>query len=124
LLEHDALVQRYRHFFALLDLSALEERQASRCAPGPCPHPETAYFKALLIRICEEKRSMTQLRTFLVEHPLLVLEFGFRPLPDATAPYGFDVQHTVPSDRWLREKLRRLDPALLQSLVQATMAVL
>jgi hypothetical protein len=44
------------------------------------------------------------LRTFLVEHPLLVLELGFHPVPDATAFYGFDVQGTVPTARWLREK--------------------
>ena len=34
LLEHDALVQRYRHFFALLDWSAVHERDASRRAPA------------------------------------------------------------------------------------------
>jgi hypothetical protein len=97
LLEHDALVQRYRQFFALLDWSALDERDAQRCAPGPRPHPEAAYLKAFLIRICEEKRYMTQLRAFLVEHPLLVLELGFRLVLDPSQPYGFDVQRTVPS---------------------------
>jgi hypothetical protein len=124
LLEHDALVQRYRHFFALLDLSALEESQAARHVPGPYPHPESAYLKAFLVRICEEKRYMTQLRTFLLEHPLLVLELGFHLVLDATQPYGFDVPRTVPSDRWLREKLRRLDPALLQRVLQATVQAL
>ncbi|HKV01032.1 MAG TPA: hypothetical protein VJQ26_02840, partial [Ktedonobacteraceae bacterium] len=74
LLEHDALVQRYRQFFALLDWSAVQERDATRHAPGPSPHPMSAYLKAFLIRIGEGKCFMTQLRTFLVEHPLLVLE--------------------------------------------------
>jgi hypothetical protein len=59
-----------------------------------------------------------------VEHPLLVLELGFHLVLDPTAPYGFDVPRTVPSDRWLREKLRRLDPMLLQSVLQATVAAL
>jgi hypothetical protein len=124
LLEHDALVQRYRQFFALLDWSALEQRQASRRAPGPCPHPQSAYLKAFLIRVCEEKRYMTQLRTFLVEHPLLVIELGFRLVLDPTHPYGFDVQRTVPSARWLREQLRRLDPVLLHTLLQTTVTAL
>lgn len=124
LLEHDALVQRYRQFFALLDWSALDEREAKRCAPGPCPHPEAAYLKAFLIRVCEEKRYMTQLRAFLVEHPLLVLELGFHLVLDPSKPYGFDVQRTVPSDRWVREKLQRLDPILLDTLLQATVTAL
>ena len=124
LMDHDALVQRYRQFFALLDWSALDQREAQRCAPGPRPHPEAAYLKAFLIRICEEKRYMTQLRAFLVEHPLLVLELGFRLVLDSTQPYGFDVQRTVPSARWLREKLQRLDPILLHTLLQATVTAL
>jgi hypothetical protein len=124
LLEHDALVQRYRQFFVLLDWTAVEERQASRHAPGPSPHPESAYLKAFLIRVCEEKRYMTQLRAFLVEHPLLVIELGFHLMLDPSQPYGFDVQRTLPSDRWLREKLRRLDPLLLDTLLQATVAAL
>jgi hypothetical protein len=124
LLAHDALVQRYRQFFALLDWAALEQHQASRCAPGPCPHAETAYLKTFLIRICEEKRYMTHVRTFLVEHPLLVLEVGFHLMLDPTQPYGFDVERTLPSARWLREKLRRLDPIHLQDLLQATVHAL
>jgi hypothetical protein len=118
LLEHDALVQRYRQFFALLDWSALDEREAKRCVPGPRPHPEAAYLKAFLIRVCEEKRYMTQVRA------LLVLDLGFHLVLDPSQPYGFDVQRTVPSDRWLREKLRRLDPLLLHTLLQATVAAL
>ena len=124
LLEHDALVQRYRQFFALLDWSTVEERDAGRRAPGPCPHPLRAYLKAFLIRISEGKCFMTQLRSFLVEHPLLVLELGFHLVLDPTQPYGFDVARTLPSARWLREQLRRLDPALLQSLLQGTVTAL
>ncbi len=124
LLDHDALVQRYRQFFALLDWSVVNEHDANRRAPGPAPHPLSAYLKAFLIRISEGKCFMTHLRTFLVEHPLLVLELGFHLVLDPTQPYGFDVARTVPSARWLREQLRRLDPALLQSLLEGTVTAL
>ena len=67
---------------------------------------------------------MTHLRAFLVEHPLLVIELGFHLALDPTHPYGFDVQRTVPSARWLREQLRRLDPVILHPLLQATVAAL
>lgn len=122
--EHDEIVQRYRAFFALLDWTAIEPflPQIHHC--GPSPHPETAYLKAFFVRIIEEKRYMTQLRRYLIEHPLLVLEMGFRPVPDPTAIYGFHVRRTVPTDRWFREKLRRLNPAVLSTLLEQTVHAL
>jgi len=77
-------------------------RAATRPWPGSEPHPPRASIKALLITLCEHKESITQLRAFLVDHPLLVLELGFRPVPDAQALYGCDRERTVPCARWLR----------------------
>ncbi len=110
--EADPVVQHYRTFFALLDWRLLEQ-QATRCKRGPRPHPASAYLKAFLVGICEGKPYRTQLRTFLVQHPWLVLELGFRPVTESEearhSPFGFDVAATVPSARWLREQLHRLD---------------
>ena len=101
----DPVVQRYRAFFALLDWSVVPERDPRRPWPGTPPHPAAAYVKALLVKLCEGKPFVTDLRTFLVEHPLLVLELGFRPVPlIRAAPYGFAVGRTVPGDRWLRHQ--------------------
>ena len=115
--EQDALVQRARTLFALLDWSQVDQQ---RHCPGPHPHPESAYLKAFLLKLTHHLPYMTHLRTFLCDHPLLVLELGFRPVPDPSQLYGFDVQRTVPSDRWLREKLHRLDPTLLTPLLEQT----
>jgi len=41
---------------------------------------------------------VTDLRSFLVNHPLLVLEMGFHPIGAKTLSYGFDVEETVPRD--------------------------
>jgi hypothetical protein len=117
---HDPLVQRYRALFALLEWGVVPERDPTRPWPGPPPHPAAAYVKALVIKICEQKEYLTQLRAFLVEHPLLVLECGFRPAPDASVPYGFDVERTVPGARWLRHWQRHLDNGLLQRLLAGT----
>jgi hypothetical protein len=76
--------------------------------------------KALLVKKCENFDYITQLRRFLVQHPLLVLEIGFRPQYDSGQPYGFDVATTVPCSRWLREKQRTLDNAMLQALFRET----
>ena len=120
----DPVVQRYRAFFASLNWRGIPERDATRPWPGPLPHPTSAYVKALLIKLCEHKEYVTHLRAFLVEHPLLVLEIGFRPVPDPTQPYGCDVEATVPGERWLRHWQQHLDNALLQALLRPTVRAL
>src|SRR6266581_4710746 len=95
--EHEPVVQRYRQFFALFDWSAVQEPPLDPSRPGKRPHPETAYLKALLIKLVEGYDSCTTLRHFLLEHPLLVLEVGFRPVLNRSLPYGSGVASaTVP----------------------------
>lgn len=120
LLEHDPLVQRYRAYFALFDWSVIPEPVLDPTQPGKRPHPQSAYVKAFLLKIEEGFASCTQLRRFLLEHPLLVLELGFRPVLNRDLPYGFDVAHTVPTARWLRAKQQGLPQPVLQSLLGAT----
>ena len=120
----DRLVQRYRAFFALFEWSVIAPRNPQRAWPGPHPHPETAYIKALLVKLCEGRPYITQLRSYLLEHPLLVIELGFHPVLDVSQPLGFDVERTVPCDRWLREKQHTLAHHLLQDLLAATVSAL
>lgn len=124
LLEHDPVAQEYRAFFALLDWSIVERWEAARSSRGRPAHPESAYLKAFLIRIKEGLIYTTQLRAFLLKHPLLVIELGFHLALDPTCPYGFDAQRTLPCRYWLGEKLRQLDRTLLQDLLNATVAAL
>jgi hypothetical protein len=124
LVEHDEVVRRYRAFFALFDWTQVPERLASRPWPGPTPHPRSAYLKALLVKICEGKPFTTDLRRYLIEHPLLVLSLGFRPVPDLTALYQFDVERTVPCVGWLCAQLATLDEPILGNLLQATVHAL
>ena len=124
LLDHDPMVADYRAFFSLLDWSVVERWEAQRSALGRPAHQISAYLKAFLIRIREGMLYTTQLRRFLLRHPLLVIEPGFHLVLDPSAPYGFDVEHTLPCEFWLREKLRHFDPALLQALLQATVRAL
>jgi hypothetical protein len=119
----DPVVRRYRAFFALLDWDVVPERPEDRRWPGWPPHPRRAYIKALLVKLCEQQAYITDLRRFLVEHPALVLELGFRPAASA-AGGGFDVERTVPCDRWLRHQQRHLDPGALAALLMGTVAAL
>lgn len=82
----------------------------------------SAYIKAFLVRINEGIPYTSRLRKFLLEHPLLVIELGFQLDLDYTARYGFNYATTVPSEVWLRAKLRTLDQDLLQDLLNATVA--
>ncbi len=122
LLDVDPVVQDYRTFFADLDWSLVERWKAARSSRGRPAHPESAYLKAFLVRIRERMSYTSQLRRFLLTHPLLVIELGFHLILDPSAPYGFDCQHTLPSEVRLRQKLRTLDQDLLQALLAATVA--
>lgn len=116
----DPLVKRYHDFFALLEWQCVPERDEKRKWPGKPPHPERAYIKALLVKVNEKLEYITELRAFLVTHPLLVLELGFRAVMAERQLYGFDVQQTVPGARWLRHKLQHIKHETLQSLLQGT----
>ena len=124
LLEHDRVVQRFRRLFALFDWSVVPEPTLAPSAPGRRPHPQSAYLKALLIKVEEDLTTCTRLRRYLLEHPLLVLDLGFRPVLDMRQPYGFDVERTVPTARWLRQKQRTVEPAVLQALLEASVQAL
>jgi hypothetical protein len=123
LIAADAVVQRYRTQFALFDWTALEPA-ARPSGPGRPAHPPSAYVKALLVRIGEHLGSTPRWRAYLLDHPLLVLELGFRPHLDYTKPYGFDVGKTVPSVGHLNAILRRLDSRLLAELFEQTVHAL
>jgi hypothetical protein len=122
LLDVDPVVQDYRTFFADLDWSLVAHWQAARSSRGRPAHPESAYLKAFLIRLREGMSYTSQLRRFLLNHPLLVIELGFHLVFDPCAPYGFDCQRTLPSEVHLRQKLRTFDQDLLQALLAATVA--
>jgi hypothetical protein len=122
MLDNDPVVLDYRSFFADLDWSLVQRWQAQRSSRGRPAHPESAYLKAFLVRIREQMSYTSQLHRFLLRHPLLVIELGFHLSLDPSAPYGFDCQRTLPSEQWLREKLRTLDQELLQALLAATVA--
>jgi hypothetical protein len=124
LLVYDPVVSTYRAFFSLFDWSLVEHWQEQRPTRGRPAHPESAYLKALLVRINEGLIYSTQLRAYLVNHPLLVIELGFHLELDPSAPYGFDVERTLPCRYWLGEKLRRLDRVLLHDLLAATVTAL
>jgi hypothetical protein len=122
MIDADTIVQRYRALFALFDWSDIDA--PARRGPGKPAHPQSAYLKAALVRINEHLSSTPRWRAYLLDHPLLVLELGFRPHVDTSQPYGFVVAKTVPSVRWLNEWLRTVDRRLLADLFEQSVLAL
>jgi hypothetical protein len=118
----DPIVQRYRTRFVLFDWSAIDPPQ--KRGPGSPAHPKSAYLKAALVRISEYILTTPRWRAYLLDHPLLVLELGFRPHVDLSQPYGFNVTKTVPTVRHLNNMLRSLDPRLLADLFEQSVQAL
>ncbi len=109
IIDADAIVQRYRALFALFDWSGIDA--PARRGPGKPAHPNSAYLKAALVRINEHLSSTPRWRAYLLDHPLLVLELGFRPHLDRQEPYGFDLQKTLPSPRIAQRDVTSSEPA-------------
>jgi len=122
LIDADPVVQRYRQLFTLFDWSALDP--VATTGPGRPAHPLSAYIKALLVRIGEHLSSTPRWRAYLLDHPLLVLELGFRPHLDLGMAYGFRVESTVPCVRHLNTVLRHLDGQALSGLLTQTVHAL
>jgi hypothetical protein len=124
IIDSDEVVQAYRVLFSLFDWSIVERWEAERAGQGSHGHPMSAYIKAFLVRINQDIIYTSRLRDFLIKHPLLVIELGFQLDIDYTSRYGFNYSTTVPSEVWLRARLRTLDQNLLQDLLNATVTAL
>ncbi len=51
--EHNPVIQRYRTFFALFEWSVVPESPPDCSRPGKRPHSQSAYVKALLLKLEE-----------------------------------------------------------------------
>lgn len=122
--ELDPLVQKYRALIGSLPWADFPERSTQRNWPGPQPEARAPFVAAFLIKLHEDKRFMSDLRAFLIEHPALVYLLGFERVLDPAAPFGFDVAATVPKRRHFSTVLRTLPNPSLQFLLSATVELL
>ena len=118
------VAMKYLRLLAPLDWANFPERDERRAWPGPKPHPRAPYAAAYLVKLHEPKTYMSDLRTYLVEHPALVWLLGFKLRPDPTTPYGFDVEASVPSRKQLGRVLREMPNPMLQFLLSSTVSLI
>ena len=120
----DPIVQKYRLLLGDLPWAEFPERSTLRAWPGPQPEPRAPFVAAFLVKLHEHKRFMSDLRSFLIDHPALLYWLGFERHLDPSAEYGFDVAHTVPDRRQLSRVLRTLSNDALQFLLDASVQAL
>lgn len=118
--QYDLPSQRYEALFGFIDWGDEEQETTSaRNRRGRLAHPQTAYIKALMVMLVE-KQNVSELRRYLREHPALVWLLGFRLVLDAASVYGFDVEATLPCERYLRLQLQQLDLLNLNAILKRT----
>jgi hypothetical protein len=122
--ENDPLVAKYRALLGALPWADFPERTTDRMWPGPQPHPRAPFVAAYLVKLHEHKRYMSDLRSFLLEHPALVSFLGFERVVDPTALHGFDLAASVPKRRHFSSVLRSLPNPSLHFLLDATVQAL
>lgn len=120
----DPLVQKYRALLGTIPWHQFPERPPDHPWPGPDPEARAPFVAALLIKLHEGKRSMADLRTFLLEHPALYYWLGLRRVPDPTALHGFNFAKSVPCRKRFSTVLRTLTPAMLDFLLTASVRLL
>src|SRR5260370_7125871 len=96
LMEHDAIVQRYRSLFAFIEWQVLPDPVPDPSRPGKRPPPESPYIKALFIKIKEGFQYCSQLPTFLAEPPLLPLKLASPPPPNPPLPNRSNIHPPSP----------------------------
>ena len=115
---------RYLVLLGPLDWEHFPERDPHRAWPGPKPHPRAAYVGALLVKINQNLRYMSDLRDYLLERPALVWVLGFDLVPSDEYSWGFDVDASLPTSRHFGRVLREFPNDALQFLLTATVHLL
>lgn len=115
---------KYLELLGALDWDHFPERDRQRPWPGSAPAPRAPYVAAYLVKLDQEKRYMSGLRRYLVEHPALVWVLGFPLAASTAAPWGFDVEASVPSRKQLSRVLRKLPNPALQFLLTGVVRLL
>jgi len=118
------VAMKYLRLLGPLEWANFPERPQDRAWPGPQPQPRAPYAAAYLVKLQEQKKYMSHLREYLVEHPALVWVLGFELEADPSAPHGFDVEASVPSRKQLGRVLREMDNQMLQFLLSSSVQLI
>lgn len=117
------IAQRYLRLLGPLAWHQFPEREL-RLYGQTEPIPYTPFVAACLVKLDQQLVSMSQLRTYLVQHPELLWLLGFAIVPDAATPWGFDPEASLPTARHFTRMLRTIPNQVLQFLLDSTVTLL
>lgn len=121
--QESPVAQRYLELLGPLDWGHLPERNLHRNW-GQTTIPYASFIAAFLVKLNEGKDSMSDLRVYMLEHPELVWLFDFPLVVSNPGKLGFDVQASLPTNRYLTQMLRELPNAVLQFLLADTVRLI
>jgi hypothetical protein len=117
------LAQRYLDLLGPLPWDHLPERNLTRNW-GQSATPYAAFIAAYLFKLNEGKKSLSDLRVSLLEHPELIWLLGFPLLISYPAKLGFDADASLPTSRHLSRLLREMPNSVLQYLLAASVRLI
>ena len=86
--------------------------------------PYAAFTAACLLQLNEHLIHMSDLRTYLREHPAFIWLLGFPLVPDRAHPYGFSPEASLPTQRHFTRLLRTMPNTTPQFLLGASVAAI
>jgi hypothetical protein len=121
--QHSPIAMRYLRFLTPLAWERVPSRD--RIQPPPiAPIPYAPFLAACLVKVDQQIGSMARLREYLVDHPALTWLLGFPLIESSDSPWGFDVEASLPTHRHFTRMLRNIPNAVLQILLDSTVALL
>ena len=121
--QESPIALRYQELLGSLAWNSLPRRNPDWPAPGPIV-PYSAFLAACLVKLDQHQVSMGQLRRFLVEHPALIWLFGFPLASSRHAPWGFDADASLPTQRHFTRLLRTIPNRYCHLLLDSTVFLL
>jgi hypothetical protein len=117
------VAMRYLQFLGPLAWQHVPTRSCATPPQAP-PLPYSPFLAACLVKVDQQIGSMARLWQYLVDHPALTWLLGFPLVPSPSAPWGFDVQASLPTPRHFTRMLRTLPNPILQGLLDSTVSQL
>jgi hypothetical protein len=118
-----AVAQRYLRLLGPLAWNHFPERDL-RLYGQTEPVPYAPFAAACLIKLDQQLVSMSELRTYLVEHPELLWLVGFPTVPDRSTSWGFDPEASLPTGRHFTRMLRTMPNQIGQFLLDSTVTLI
>lgn len=118
------VAMKYLNLLSPLAWDRFPERQLSRTWLHGRTMPLSAFVAACFIRLDQQMAYMSQLCQYLLDHPALLWLLGFPLTPSSRAPWGFEAEAALPTQRHFSRTLRLLPNDCLQFLLDETVRLL